>query len=210
MKNKLNPKVDDYLVAGCGRCKYFATPKCKVNDWRKELEKLRAIILNTELVEEIKWSFPCYTYQNKNVIMLSAFKEYSAINFFKGVLLKNEKKLLIQQTENMQSTRQLRFTSLKEINDLELVIKSYLNETIEIEKSGAKINLKKTAQFKIPIELQNKFNKNDLFKSSFYALTPGRQRGYLLYFSQPKQSKTIEARIEKFTKHILNGKGFHD
>jgi uncharacterized protein YdeI (YjbR/CyaY-like superfamily) len=167
-------------------------------------------MLDCGLDEELKWSIPCYTFQENNVVLLSAFQDYCALSFFKGSLLKDEKGILIQQTENVQATRQLRFTNVKEIGELEDVIKAYIFEAIEIEKLGLKVEMKQTADFEIPAELQLVLDENPAFRSAFEALTPGRQRGYLLHFAQPKQSQTRFARIEKCIPKIMVGKGFHD
>lgn len=205
-----NPKVDLYLLDGCGRCSLAKTPKCKVNKWHNELVKLRLLLLECGLTEDLKWGVPCYTFKKNNVILLSAFNEYCAVSFVKGALLNDNQGILIRQTENTQATRQLRFTNVSEINELETVIKAYIFEAIEIEKAGTKVNYKQTAEFKIPDELQKKFDEIPALKIAFEALTAGRQRAYILYFSAPKQSKTRLARIEKYIPQILNGKGIND
>ncbi len=207
---KENAKVDLYLQEGCGRCALGGTPECKVHNWPKELKELRKIILQTELVEEVKWSVPCYTYQKNNVLILSAFKEYCAIGFFKGVLLKDKHKLLIKAGENSQSSMSIRFTNVKEITKLKNILIEYIQEAIEIEKSGQKVEFKKITEHKIPEELQKKWEELPKFKEAFQSLTPGRQRGYLIYFSAPKQSKTREMRIEKLIPKIMDGKGIND
>ena len=206
----MNPKVDAYLEDGCGRCSLYKTPDCKVNTWRKELIKLRSIVLDCGLSEEFKWKQPCYTFQNTNILLVSAFKDYAFISFFKGSLLKDTEKILSSPGENSQSTRQLRFTSIDEIAAMEATIKAYIYEAIEVEKAGLKVNLKKVTDYPVPEELQNKLDESSAFKTAFEALTPGRQRGYLLYFAQPKQAKTRKSRIEKSTPRILEGKGLHD
>lgn len=206
----INPNVDNYIADGCGRCSYFGTPKCKVHRWEKELVQLRKILLDCGLTEEYKWSQPCYTFQKKNVLIMTAFKEYCALNFFKGALLKDRKGILTKPGENTQAGRQLRFTSIKEIHKLESVMREYILEAIEIEKKGLKVDLKKTADYVIPEELQNKFEDNPKLKSAFERLTPGRQRAYIMYFSQPKQSKTRQSRIEKYIPKILSGQGLLD
>jgi uncharacterized protein YdeI (YjbR/CyaY-like superfamily) len=206
----MNPKVDLYLADGCGRCAFYATPKCKVNNWRKELETLRAIILECGLDEDLKWKIPCYTSGNSNIVLLSAFNKYVAVSFFKGSLLKDENGILIQQTENVQATRQLRFTNLQKIIELKTVIKAYIQEAVEVEKSGAKVTIKTTNEFEITEELRTKLDENPTFKTAFESLTPGRQRAYILHFSQPKQSKTRVERIEKLMPQILIGKGLND
>ena len=191
-----NPKVDGFV----GRAK----------KWRKEFEKLRSIVLDSELTEELKWGVPCYTFQEGNVVLIHGFKDYCAILFPKGALLADAKGILIQQTENVQAARQVRFTTLQEITKLEPVLKAYLREAIEVEKSGAKVPLKKTSEFKMPEEFQKQLAKSKALKTAFEALTPGRQRGYLLHFAQPKQAKTREARVAKCTPQILKGKGLND
>ena len=192
----MNPKVDWYFS--------------KNEKWEKEIKKFRTIILECGLNEELKWGCPCYTYQESNVVLIHVFKEYCALLFFKGSLLNDPNRILVQQTENVQGARQLRFTSLKEINGMEKTIKAYIYEAIEVEKAGLKVKLKKTTEFKMPEEFKTKLDKNKTLKKAFESLTPGRQRGYLLYFSSAKQTKTRESRIEKYTKHILNGKGLED
>lgn len=193
--NKTNPKIDTFLS--------------KAKKWQAELEKLRTIILGCNLTEEMKWGQPCYTFEDHNVIILGGFKEYCALMFVKGALLKDPKKILIQQTQNVQAARQLRFTNVQEITKLETIIKEYIREAIEIEKAGLKINFK-TSPESTPEELQKKFNESPDLKNAFKALTPGRQRAYILYFSGAKQSATREARIEKYMKQILKGKGLND
>ncbi|MDR6405465.1 MULTISPECIES: YdeI family protein [Chryseobacterium] len=192
----MNPKVDFFFD--------------KAKQWQKEFEKLRAIALDTGLEEELKWGCPCYTYQEKNIFLIHGFKEYCAILFFKGALLNDTDNILIQQTENVQAARQIRFTGLKEIVDLEKVIKTYMYEALEVEKSGIKVPMKKTKEFEMPEEFQKRLDENLLLKEAFEGLTPGRQRAYLLYFSSAKQSRTREARIEKYIPEILNGKGLND
>ena len=192
----MNPKVDWFFD--------------KATQWQKEFEKLRSIILDCGLNEELKWGQPCYTYENRNIVLIHGFKEYCALLFFKGALLSDANNILIQQTENVQSARQIRFTNLKEIVKMEKILKAYIYEAIEVEKAGLQVKLKKTSDFKMPEEFQKKLNKNAALKKAFDALTPGRQRAYLFYFSQPKQSKTREARIEKYMQQILEGKGLDD
>ncbi len=187
----------------------------KATQWKKEFEQLRMIILNSkaigyELTEELKWGQACYSFQKKNIVLMHGFKEYCALLFFKGALLKDPKHILIQQTENVQSARQVRFTNVKEIIKLEPVLTAYIRQAIEVEKAGLKVALKKTAEFAIPEEFQHKLDKNRVLKTAFEALTPGRQRAYIFHFTQPKQSKTREARVEKYTQQILNGKGIND
>lgn len=211
MKTKTkNKQVDNYLIDGCGRCKLYGTPQCKVNDWKAELKVLREIILDCGLTEELKWSMPCYTLEDKNILILAAFKDYCSISFFKGALLKDTKKLLSSPGENSQATRQFRFTSLKEIEKLSSSIKAYIKEALELEKQGKKIEFKQTASDLMIEELESAFKKNPALKKAFYALTPGRQRGYLLFFSQAKQSATRASRIEKSAVAILKGMGLND
>lgn len=192
----MNPKVDFFFE--------------KANSWQKEFQKLRNIVLDCGLEETLKWGQPCYTYQNSNVVLIHGFKEYCALLFFKGALLNDSNAILIQQTENVQAARQVRFTNLKDITKIEKTLKAYIYEAIEAEKAGLKVVLKKTAAFKMPDEFKNKLAKNTALKKAFEALTPGRQRAYLLHFAQPKQSATRESRIEKYTPHILAGKGLND
>lgn len=192
----MNPKVDFYFN--------------KAKKWQKEMEMLRTIVLDCHLAEELKWGCPCYTFQKSNIVLIHAFKDYCAFLFFKGALIKDAKGILIQQTENVQAARQARFTSVKEITKHEKILKKYIFEAVEIEEKGLKVPMKKTKEFSVPEEFQTKLNKNAALKKAFHALTPGRQRGYLLYFSSAKQEKTREARIEKCTPQILDGKGLDD
>jgi uncharacterized protein YdeI (YjbR/CyaY-like superfamily) len=192
----MNPKVDFYFS--------------KAQKWQEELEKLRTIVLDCGLTEELKWGVPCYTFQNSNIVLIHVFKEYCALLFFKGALLNDANGILIQQTENVQAARQIRFTIVREIVEMEATLKAYIYEAVEVEKTGLKVNFKKTTEFKTPEEFQNKLDKMPSLKTAFNALTPGRQRAYILYFSAPKQSKTRESRIEKCMQQILNGKGLND
>ena len=192
----MNPKVDWYFN--------------KASQWQKEYAKLRKIVLGCGLTEELKWGCPCYTFENHNIVVIHGFKEYCALLFFKGALLKDADNVLIQQTENVQSARQIRFTSVAEITKIEPIIRSYIYEAIEVEKAGLKVTLKKASEYKVPEEFQIKLEKNQDLKKAFNALTPGRQRAYLFYFSQPKLSKTRESRIEKSIPQILDGKGLND
>lgn len=192
----MNSKVDEYLS--------------KAKEWKEEYEKLRNIVLDCELTEEFKWMHPCYTFEKKNIVLIHGFKEYCALLFHKGALLQNAHGILVQQTENVKSGRQIRFTNVREIVEMEPILKTYIYEAIEIEKAGLEVNLKKTSEFIIPEELQNKFDETPALKTAFEALTPGRQRAYILYFSKAKQSKTRESRVEKYTPQILNGKGLND
>jgi uncharacterized protein YdeI (YjbR/CyaY-like superfamily) len=178
--------------------------------WRDEFEKLRMIVLDCGLSEELKWGVPCYTVDNKNVVLIHGFKEYCAILFVKGALMRDAQGILVQQTENVQAGRQVRFTSVDEIAKMEAVLKGYIREAVEIEKAGLEVNFKKNTEYALPEELQSKFNENPALKAAFEALTPGRQRAYLLHFSQPKQAKTREARVEKYAPQILAGKGLND
>mgnify|MGYP002713075829 CR=1 FL=1 len=206
----MNPKVDTYLEDGCMRCSFGGTPQCKVNNWRNELIKLRSIVLDCGLTEELKWGVPCYTYKKANVAIVSAFKEYCAISFFKGVLLQDEHKLLDKPGDNTQSARIIKIISARQIEELESIIKAYVYEAIEVEKAGLKVDFKEKHELEYPEELLIKFNENSSLKTAFEALTPGRQRGYILHFTQPKQSKTRTARIEKYTDKIMAGLGFFD
>ena len=171
---------------------------------------MRTIVLDCGLTEELKWGVPCYTFQKSNIVLIHVFKEYCALLFFKGALLNDANGILIQQTKNVQAARQIRFTNVREIVKMKAILKAYIYEAIEVEKAGLKVNLKKTAEFSIPEEFQKKLDKNAALKTAFNALTPGRQRAYLLHFSAPKQSKTRESRVEKCMQQILNGKGLND
>ena len=194
--SRMNPKVDAFLG--------------KSKKWREEFEKLRMIVLDCQLTEELKWGQPCYTCQKRNIVVIHGFKEYCALLFFKGALLKDADGILIQQTKNVQAARQIRFTNVREIVQMEPILKAYIHEAIEVEKAGLKVKFKKTSDFTIPDEFQNKLDAIPALKTAFDALTPGRQRGYLFYFSQPKQSKTRESRVEKCMPQILKGKGLND
>ena len=192
----MNPKVDAFLR--------------KAKKWQQEFKKLRTIILDCELTEELKWGCPCYTFQDRNVVLIHGFKEYCALLFFKGALLKDAKRILIQQTENMQAARQIRFRNVREVVELEPILKAYVHEAVEVEKAGLQVNFKKTAEFRMAEEFQKKLDEIPALKTAFKALTPGRQRAYLLHFSQPKQSKTRGSRVEKCMRQILDGKGLND
>lgn len=192
----LNPKVDAFLA--------------RETKWRTEFERLRAIILDCGLTEELKWGVPCYTFEKTNVVLIHGFKEYCAILFVKGALLKDPAGVLIIQTENVQSARQIRFTHADQIEEMEPVLKSYIKEAVENEKTGLKVEFKKTTEFKMVEEFQTKLEENPALRAAFEALTPGRQRAYLLHFSSPKQSSTRIARIEKSIQFILDGKGIND
>lgn len=205
----MNQKVDLYLEDGCGRCKYYKTPQCKVHDWLEELKALRELALASGLVEELKWSFPVYTYQGKNIIMIAAFKEYTALSFFKGALLHDNAKILHSHGDNSQAVRILKFTDANQIYENKDTIKSYIYEAIEIEKAGLKIEFKKEPE-PMPAELKIKIETDPELKKAFNTLTPGRQRAYILYFSQPKQAATRETRIQKCIPKIMNGEGLND
>jgi uncharacterized protein YdeI (YjbR/CyaY-like superfamily) len=195
-KSVMNPKVDWFFN--------------KPTKWQEEYNKLRGIALDCGLTEELKWGNPCYTLGDKNIVLIHGFKEYCAYLFFKGALLKDGHGILIQQTPNVQVPRQIRFTTTKEIGKLATILKAYIKEAIEVERAGVKVVLKKTSEYKIPEEFQNKLDEDPDLKKAFYALTPGRQRGYIYNFSQPKLAKTREARVEKYIDKILMGKGFDD
>ena len=194
--NNMNPKVDFFFD--------------KASKWQKEYEKLRMIVLDCGLEEELKWGCPCYTFQKTNIVLIHGFKEYCAFLFFKGALLNDTDGILIQQTKNVQSARQIRFTNVREIGKMERILKAYIYEAIEVGKAGLKVKYKKTEDFKVPGEFQIKLDKLPALKKAFNALTPGRQRAYIFYFSQAKQSKTREDRVKKYMKQILNGKGLDD
>ena len=210
MPNTKIHNVDVYLTIGCCRCPLGDTPQCKVHTWQAELAALRRLLLDCGLTEEVKWSIPCYTFQQNNILLLSAFNNYCALSFFKGALLCDTHNILITQTENTQSTRQIRFTDVREIIEKEAILKAYIFEAIEVEKAGLKVHLKEISEFAIPIEFEQKLAENPALKTAFEALTAGRQRGYLLYFSAPKQAKTRLLRIEKCMPQIVKGKGLHD
>jgi len=195
--NRTNPEVDEFLS--------------KANQWREEFEQLRTICLDCDdLTEEYKWMHPCYTFQDSNIVLIHGFKEYCALLFHKGSLLKDPEDILVQQTENVQAARQIRFTNVEKIVELEPVIKAYIQEAIEVEKVGLEVEFKKTKEYDIPGEFQEKLEEMPELKDAFEALTPGRQRGYLLYFSGAKQSKTRTRRVEKYIPQILEGKGLND
>lgn len=205
----MNKTVENYLLEGCGRCPRGGTADCKVHKWGQELELLREIVLDCGLAETCKWGVPCYTFQNKNVVIISAFKEYCSISFFKGALLNDAEKILEKPGENSQAARLIKFTDVQGIKVIETELKAYIYEAVELEKAGLKIEFKKNLD-SIPEELLSKFDEDPILKAAFESLTPGRQRGYILYFSAPKQSKTKEARIEKCIGKILNGEGLND
>ncbi len=182
----------------------------KAKKWQEEFKKLRTIALDSPLTEELKWGKPCYTYQNSNIVLIHGFKEYCALLFINGALLQDPQGILVQQTKNVQAARQIRFTNLEEIVELEPTIRAYLIEAIEVEKSGLKVDYKQTTEFTMPEEFQIQLDQDSVLKTAFQSLTPGRQRAYLLYFASPKQSKTRVSRIEKYRGQILNGKGLND
>lgn len=192
----MNPKVDFYFN--------------KAKKWQEEIKRLRTIVLDCGLTEELKWGVPCYAHQKSNIVLIHTFKEYCALLFFKGALLKDPQGILIQQTENVQAARQIRFTTTGEIVKKARILKSYIYEAVEVEKAGLKVELKKTKEFTISEEFQSKLDKMPALKTAFKSLTPGRQRAYLLYFSAAKQSKTREGRVEKSIQQILKGKGLDD
>ena len=194
--NRRNPRVDWFFN--------------KATKWQEEYDRLRTLVLDCGLKEELKWGCPCYMSDNSNIVLIHGFKEYCALLFFKGALLNDPKGILIQQTKNVQVARQIRFTSADEIASMEPVLKSYIRQAIKVEKAGVKVPLKKTSEFKMPDEFRNVLDATPALKKAFYALTPGRQRGYILYFGDAKQSKTRESRIEKYISHILQGKGLDD
>lgn len=195
-KSEMNPKVDFFFK--------------KAKQWREEFGKLRAIVLDCGLSEELRWGKPCYAFEESNVVLIHGFKEYCALLFMKGALLKDPRRILVQQTKNVQAARQIRFTNVQEIAGMEATLKAYIKEAVEVEKAGLEVRYKKTSEFKIPEEFQSRLDKSAALKKAFAALTPGRQRGYLLYFSGAKQSKTREARVEKCVPQILDGKGLDD
>jgi len=192
----MNPKVDLFLS--------------KATQWQEEFQKLRTIVLDCQLTEELKWGVPCYTFQGSNIVLIHGFKEYCALLFMKGALLNDTDGILVQQTENVQASRQIRFTNIRQIEKMESILKVYILDAIEVEKAGLSVNFKQTAEFTVPEEFQSKLDEDSALNTAFRGLTPGRQRAYLLYFSAPKQVKTREARIEKSIPLILKGKGLND
>jgi uncharacterized protein YdeI (YjbR/CyaY-like superfamily) len=202
-------EIDNYLIKGCGRCPLGGTSDCKVHTWPEELKKLRAIVLECGLTEELKWGVPCYSWRKNNILLVTAFKEFCALSFFKGSLLKDKQGILVKPGENSQATRYIKFTGVQEITEMEPFLKAYIFEAIEVEKAGLKVDFKRNPE-PVPEELQKRMDEDPLVKTAFEALTPGRQRGYILYFSQPKQPGTRESRIEKCIPKILNGEGLHD
>lgn len=205
----MNTSVESYFSDGCGRCPLGGTSRCKVHNWTEELKLLRSLIIDCGLEEESKWGVPTYTYHKNNVLILAAFNEYCSISFFKGALLSDDAKILEKPGKNTQAARLIKFTDVKEIPKLKSKIKAYIFEAIELEKAGLKVEFEKNPE-PIPEELLNKFEENPKVKSAFERLTPGRQRGYVLFFSAPKQSKTRISRIEKCIPKILSGIGLND
>lgn len=203
-------EAEQYFLIGCGRCSLGGTPKCKIHLWTEELKLLRRIVLDCGLVEDCKWGMPCYTFNGANVVMIASFKEYCSLSFFKGALLQDSEKLLHKQGENSQSARLFKFTKVDQITKIEATIKAYIFEMIELEKSGAKVEMKQKDELVYPEELVQKFEEFPILKTAFENLTPGRKRGYVIHFSQAKQSKTRIDRIEKCVEKILQGKGFFD
>jgi uncharacterized protein YdeI (YjbR/CyaY-like superfamily) len=194
--SQMNPKFDEIID--------------RADKWQEEFHQLRTILLDFEMAEEIKWGWPCYTDQGSNIVLIHGFNDYCALLFFKGALLTDPKDVLVQQTENTQAARQLRFTEVDEIVEMEPIIKGYVTEAIEVERAGLEVEFRKTSEYEVPVEFQNKLDEIPALKAAFDGLTPGRQRGYLLYFSGAKQSKTRESRVERYIDHILDGKGLND
>jgi len=194
--NNMNPKVDEFLSTA--------------EQWQEEYEQLRRIVLDCDLTEEFKWMHPCYTFHGSNIVLIHGFKEYCALLFHKGALLNDPEGVLVRQTENVQAARQIRFTNVQEIVEMEAILKAYIHEAIEVEKAGLEVDFKKTKEYDVPEEFQEKLDENPDLKAAFEALTPGRQRGYLLHFSGAKQSKTRASRVEKCLPKILDGKGLND
>jgi Uncharacterized protein conserved in bacteria len=196
MKGERNTKIDPYFN--------------KLTQWKEESALLREIVLDCGLTEDFKWMHPCYTFEGKNIVLIHGFKDYCALLFHKGALLKDPHGILVQQTENVQAARQIRFTNVQEIEEMQLILKAYIDEAVEVEKAGLQVEYKQNTEYIVPEELENKFVEIPDLKTAFESLTPGRQRAYLLHFSSPKQAKTREARIEKYIPHILDGKGLND
>ena len=194
--SRTNPKVDFFFE--------------QAEQWRDEFARLRTIALDCDLTEELKWGKPCYTLESNNIVLMHGFKEYCALLFFKGALLQDPEGILVQQTKNVQATRQIRFTNINDIVEMEPILRAYIQQAIDVEEAGLKVEFKETAEFAMPEEFQSKLDDIPALKAAFEALTPGRQRAYLLHFSSPKQSKTREARIEKSIPQILDGKGLND
>lgn len=205
----LNHKVDHYIADGCGRCKLYATPQCRVRHWRSELETIRQYALESGLTEDVKWGVPVYTLEGKNVLIVSALKEYCALGFFKGALLSDDAGVLVKQGENTQSTRTMKFTRLSDITEKQDIIAAYIKEAIQIEQSGRKVEAEKNPE-PLVAELVHKLEQDPAFRKAFFALTPGKQRAYNLHFSQPVKKETREKRIEEKVNDIMNGIGVHD
>jgi len=201
---------DLYFIDGCGRCPLFATPECKVKKWAGELKALREIIQSTGLKEEAKWGVPCYTHEGKNIVLLNSFKEYCNLSFFKGALLKDPAGILIRPTKNSNADRSLRFTGLEKIIETESLIKEYIVEAIEAEKAGLKVKSRSVSGYEVSEEFREMMDNDTVLKDAFEALTPGRQKGYLLHFAQAKQSKTRVSRIERCIPKIMDGIGLND
>lgn len=206
----MNPKVDAYLIEGCGRCPHGGTPQCKVNNWQQVLEQLRLILLDTGLTEGLKWGIPCYMHNNKNILLLAAFKNHCSINFFKGVLLKDPREFLAAPGENSQASRLLKFKNKQEVFDKEPMLREFIKQAVDIEKAGLKIDFKAKKELLLCKEFQDTLKKNPALQAAFEKLTPGRKRAYNIYFSQPKQAKTRYTRINKYMRRILDGKGLTD
>lgn len=207
---KSNPQVDLYLTDGCGRCNLYATPECKVHSYTETLDRLRSILLETELTEELKWKQPCYTLNDKNVLIMSAFKEYCFLAFFKGSLMTDPEQLMRAPGPNSQASRQLCFTTIEDVERQEKLIRSYVQEAIEIEKKGLKVDFKEKQQLEFPEELKQAFHADPLFSKAFESLTPGRQRSWNLHYSSAKQTATRESRIKKSKDAVLRGKGWNE
>lgn len=202
--------TETYFAEGCGRCKLGGTPACKVHTWARELQLLRSVLLDCGLMEESKWGVPCYTFGGSNIVMLAAFKDFCSISFFKGALLHDEAGLLVRAGENTQASRQLRFTNPEQVNKLEESLRSMIFEAIEVEKAGLRVQLKAADEYQVPDEFRDRMEQMPALKEAFNALTPGRRRAYLMHFSEAKQTKTRETRIDKWIPAILNGKGMNE
>ncbi len=206
----MNPEIDAYLLEGCGRCALGGTLECKVHNWQEELKYLRRVVLDCGLTEERKWGVPCYTHNGSNILMVAAFKDTCTLSFFKGALLEDDHKILEKPGENTQSGRVIRFTDVERIAALEPILKTYIFEAIEVEEAGLKVDFKKASEYKVPEEFKKRLDGDPELKAAFESLTPGRQKGYLLYFSSAKQSKTRESRIEKSISKIFKGRGHNE
>jgi len=207
---KMSTNANNYFTDGCGRCKYGGTPDCKVHTWADELKVLRQLALDSGLVEESKWGMPCYTYNNKNVLIVNAFKDYCALSFFKGVLLTDSHQLLSQQGENSQSARIIKVTKDTDLDRIKDTLQSYIDDAIAVEKSGAKVAFKDNTERELPTELLQVLDDDPGYHAAFFALTPGRQRGYSMHFAQPKKVETRFARIEKCRDRIFDGIGLNE